>query len=478
MYNSKCLDCHSEIKSGLNSGRGYHSSPEVKGKDCWSCHSEHHGRNFQIIRFDEKKFEHEKTGYKLEGAHTRLECNKCHNASNIKDDKLKKRSKTFLGLSTNCLTCHKDEHNSTLDKNCSNCHTFDSFKGAEKFQHKTARFQLTGKHIDVDCSKCHKKETASGVTFTRYKPLSFANCLSCHQDPHQNKFGDDCQKCHSTSSFQTVKTGAFDHNLTKFPLIGKHRAVDCSDCHKGGISKKLLFGLCTDCHADGHKKQFVTENTITDCRNCHSTDGFSPSNFGIAEHNKKGFTLDGAHLSIPCFACHYKEGEWKFRPLKKECILCHVNIHGNELSNEFLPENNCLKCHNTSDWKTVNFNHDLTKFPLSGKHAAAECRQCHYKKEESVNNGYIFKSVKQDCASCHTDIHFGQFAARGNSGCKDCHSFNGWKPATFNHSETKFPLTGAHEKLNCSECHKTSGSQSNIYIQYKLTDFKCITCHK
>jgi len=44
----------SEIKNNINYGRGYHSSSDVKGKNCWVCHSEHHGRNFRIINFYKK----------------------------------------------------------------------------------------------------------------------------------------------------------------------------------------------------------------------------------------------------------------------------------------------------------------------------------------------------------------------------------------------------------------------------------------
>ncbi|HSG67212.1 MAG TPA: cytochrome c3 family protein, partial [Bacteroidales bacterium] len=50
--NEKCLDCHREIKARIDQNKGYHSSGEVSGKDCFECHNDHHGRNFQIIRFD------------------------------------------------------------------------------------------------------------------------------------------------------------------------------------------------------------------------------------------------------------------------------------------------------------------------------------------------------------------------------------------------------------------------------------------
>jgi len=67
--NAKCLNCHKEMKSLISKNQGFHASKEVKGQDCFKCHSEHHGRKFEMVRFDEKAFDHGLTGYKLEGAH-------------------------------------------------------------------------------------------------------------------------------------------------------------------------------------------------------------------------------------------------------------------------------------------------------------------------------------------------------------------------------------------------------------------------
>jgi hypothetical protein len=56
--NAKCLECHKEIKSLITKKRGYHASSVVKAQDCFACHSEHHGRKFEMVRFDEKAFDH------------------------------------------------------------------------------------------------------------------------------------------------------------------------------------------------------------------------------------------------------------------------------------------------------------------------------------------------------------------------------------------------------------------------------------
>ncbi len=63
--NEKCLTCHSEIQQRLTNQKGYHSSSEVKGKTCFSCHSEHNGKNFQLVRLDITTFDHNLTGLRV-----------------------------------------------------------------------------------------------------------------------------------------------------------------------------------------------------------------------------------------------------------------------------------------------------------------------------------------------------------------------------------------------------------------------------
>jgi len=59
---SKCLECHKEIKNLIDRKKGYHASSEVKGKKCAECHGEHFGRDFKMVRFDDKRFDHKITG--------------------------------------------------------------------------------------------------------------------------------------------------------------------------------------------------------------------------------------------------------------------------------------------------------------------------------------------------------------------------------------------------------------------------------
>lgn len=477
VLNSKCLDCHTEIKFLISNNRGYHSSGEVKSKDCWSCHSEHHGRNFRIINFNKNNFSHSKTGFSLTGSHEKIDCEKCHQSKFISDAKIKKRRNTYLGLNTNCISCHEDFHKGSLGTDCASCHNTEKFNDVKKFDHNKTQFKLTGSHESVECAKCHPSELKNGVKKTKFKGLSFSNCTPCHSDVHKGAFGKDCKSCHITKSFKIINQSAFDHSKTRFPLVGKHNSVKCNDCHKGSINNKPLFSKCTDCHKDYHNGDFVRNNIVTDCKACHNEMGFSPSLFTVEQHNQLKFKLDGAHLAIPCFSCHKKNEEWNFRFTRTDCQSCHQNVHGNELTEKFLPGNNCQSCHNSASWRTISFNHSGTGFELLGKHSKVECRDCHYKIESNNKRKFKFVSLKNECIECHKDIHFGQFEVNGKSDCLKCHSFENWKPEKFNHNKTRFSLEGAHSKLKCSQCHPSESKNGNTFIKYKLDDFKCASCH-
>jgi len=474
--NSKCLDCHTEIKKLINQGRGYHSFNGVKSKNCYECHSEHHGRNFMIINFTPNTFDHKKTGYELTGYHTKVKCNDCHQLKYIKTYISKKKKGTYLGLSTECRSCHEDVHQSTLGTDCSSCHSTEKFKSAEKFNHNNSRFKLTGSHQKVDCAKCHPVEKKNNKKFQKFKSIAFTTCQACHNDAHKGKLGRNCQSCHNTSSFHNIAQGTFDHSKTDFPLIGKHRNIKCTDCHKTNLSVKVKHEKCVYCHKDYHKGEFTVSVLNRDCSECHSENGFKPSQYTIEKHNLLKFKLGGAHLAVPCQNCHYKVGTWHFRNIGNDCFECHKNVHGKELTQKYLPDNNCTFCHVTENWKTINFNHSTTDFVLEGKHQRVNCVKCH---TVVTDDGKIFKFVssKSNCESCHKDIHFGQFNSQGDSDCVRCHSFDNWKPQKFDHEKTKFSLLGAHSKLSCGQCHKSVVVQENTFIKYKLEDFKCASCH-
>ncbi|MFH0894402.1 MAG: cytochrome C, partial [Bacteroidota bacterium] len=338
----KCLACHTEIKDRINIQKGYHSSSDVREKDCFVCHNDHHGKNFQLIRMDFEKFDHKLTGYTLSVPHAKKECKDCHDTKHIEDQKIKAKKFTYLGLNQECLTCHVDYHQKTLSPVCLNCHNSDSFKPASKFNHSDTKFILAGKHINVDCIKCHKIETVDGKKFQQFSLDRSFTCSSCHKDPHQNRFGQDCIQCHTVESFQIIKGGKeFDHNKTDYKLEDKHLTVNCKACHKTKFTDPLKFANCKDCHSDYHKNQFAKNGISPDCSQCHNVKGFTLFSYTIDQHNMSNFQLQGAHQAVPCFECHKKQKEWSFEKIGVNCIDCHTDIHMAVIDKKYYPEENC-----------------------------------------------------------------------------------------------------------------------------------------
>lgn len=477
--NEKCLDCHIDLKSRIEQQKGYHSSSQITGKECSSCHNEHHGRNFRIINFDPQGFDHSLTGYELLGAHRKKECKNCHKPEFIGDPKIRSKDFTFLGLETECLSCHDDYHQKTLSGRCLDCHGMDAFKPAGKFDHSKARFPLLGKHREVDCLECHEIRMTEGVKFQEFAGIGFANCTNCHKDVHQNKFGQNCRDCHTEESFHVIKgMTAFDHNRTDFPLQDKHREVSCKSCHKTKLTDPLKHGRCSDCHSDYHRGQFAREGITPDCSSCHDTRGFSLFDFTLERHNSGRFPLTGAHVATPCFVCHMKEEKWSFREIGIRCADCHRDIHEGFISEKYYLEKDCKKCHHTGQWSEVTFEHALTGFLLKGGHTKPDCRDCHFHESEEGRIIQEFKGQSAACASCHADIHFSQFAREGSTSCERCHDVERWKPTRFDHDSSRFILDGKHKDVACKQCHKPVVAAGYTYVQYKFDDIRCEACHR
>ncbi len=482
----KCLACHLEIKERIGQQKGYHSSSEVKGKECFVCHNDHHGKNFQLIRMDNAKFDHKLTGYSLSVPHAKRDCKDCHNTKYISDQKIKAKKYTFLGINQECLTCHADYHQKTLSPACLNCHNPDSFKPATKFNHANTKFQLAGKHINVDCIKCHKVETVGGKKFQQFRLNQSFDCAGCHKDPHKNKFGQNCNQCHNEESFQIIKGAKnFDHNKTDYKLVEKHLTVNCKACHKTKFTDPLKFRLCTDCHIDYHKKQFVKNGISPDCSQCHSLKSFTLSSYTLEQHNQSNYPLKGAHAAIPCIDCHKKQKDWNFKGIGLTCKDCHKDIHKTFIPEKNYPDANCKICHNENRWSDVSFDHSKTAFNLTAAHKKVDCRICHLTIDSSGAiqmdaKGNIlqkFSDLSKDCSGCHADKHFKQFEKNGITVCTECHDCENWKATKFNHNNTAFRLNGKHIKVPCSKCHKPQQEGSDFYVKYKLKDYKCESCH-
>lgn len=477
--NEKCLDCHKEMNQLIHQKRGYHASVEIAGKKCLECHNEHHGRNFALVKFDKGNFDHKLAGYELKGKHKEIECVECHKDQFIAKKVSQKKGFSYLGLETNCTACHTDRHKGSLGTDCTKCHNFEAFKPAKGFDHKSTDFPLIGKHARVECKKCHDIEIAQKDTIQRFKRDLPKSCVACHDDVHKGRFGTNCLDCHNQESFHQVRNlKDFDHSKTNYPLLGQHQTVKCENCHTTKeYTNPVKHASCNDCHSDYHKGQFSVAGKSPDCSQCHTVNGFSPSLFTIEKHNEGKFKLDGSHLATPCIACHKKDDNWSFRNIGLRCVDCHKNIHREEMSEKYYPNQRCENCHTVSAWDEVKFEHNLTPFTLEGKHAGQSCRKCHFNDASDDSFTQQFSSLTKSCTQCHTDVHQGQFVEEGSTQCDRCHTFNNWDPSKFNHNNTRFKLDGGHEGVECFKCHTDETQNGVSYTKYKFEDIKCAVCH-
>ncbi len=460
----KCLSCHED----------YHQ--KTLDNDCKKCHD--------MKTFEKApNFDHDKADYTLKGKHIDVECKECHK-------KTKRNGKDFQKFAdvafNDCVECHDDPHKHQIEGKCLQCHTeksFSTFIGRGKFNHKVTGFVLKGKHKKINCFSCHKRTSNATLVFQDKKPTDEKNCIACHEDQHEGKYGENCAKCHKESSFLSLKKmDFFDHSVTDYPLKGKHIDVDCKQCHKKRYSTPIDFTACTNCHKDYHKGEFKENNVSPDCVECHSLEkGFDYSLYTIEQHQSTSFPLKGAHFATPCNACHISEDDkrWTFRNLGSTCIDCHKDNHKGFISEKYYPKQDCKSCHVNESWSVVNFDHNTTDWTLTGKHINVACSSCHYKKGENyklVNQK--FKGLDTKCIACHENKHEDTFAINGVTDCTRCHITEDWFPKKFDHNTTKFPLEGRHVEIECKECHKVSVVEGKSKIIYKIKRFECIDCHQ
>ncbi len=350
----------------------------------------------------------------------------------------------------------------TFSITCENCHTTDNWttiKNYSAFNHSLTNFTLIGEHKNVQCKTCH---TGNGLT-----SLS-SQCSGCHQDKHHAEFGDACERCHTTEGWRAPIKFVLLHEATRFPLLGAHRQVECKGCHSNQQKNEyvVISVECSQCHR-GDFNEAKSPNHLTlsfplTCERCHDVEKYSwkPARF---DHSK--FPLEGAHAQLACDACH----KGSYEGTSVNCIDCHRNDFNNAISPNHIAGNypaNCALCHTTRGWKPASYNHDLTGFPLTGGHNIQDCFRCH------KNNTY--SGLSADCVTCHKadyDQTKNPNHLTGNfpTTCKTCHTIYGWSPATFDHSKTKFPLTGGHANRQCIECHKNN--------QWSGLATDCYSCH-
>ncbi|HUL42996.1 MAG TPA: hypothetical protein VLY03_01425 [Bacteroidota bacterium] len=419
---------------------------------CEACHS----TDSWLMRPD-ATFDHTSTGFPLDGQHRTVQCRSCH------------ENLHFTAQSPDCASCHTDVHRQELGSNCLQCHTTASWKIADMRQkHQSTRFPLIGRHTIVDCEACHQQASSYRYAGT---PIE---CISCHKADFEGAtspnhvasgFPVDCKQCHKVEAMNWG--GSFDHNLTGFPLTGAHRTIICSDCHHNNVFTHMPTD-CYSCHAatfaSAVNPNHVSGGFSHDCQTCHTTIAWQPATFN---HSATAFPLTGAHVSLACQECHVN-GNYQLH--YTGCYQCHSSNFQSATSPDHVGgafSHDCTTCHSTNVWQPSTFSHSSTAFPLTGAHTSVTCQSCH------VSGNYALHYT--DCYQCH-QADFTQtnnpshVSGNFSHTCTTCHTTTAWQPASFDHSTTAFPLTGAHISVACINCH------TNNNFQLVYTD--CYQCHQ
>ncbi len=491
----KCLECHVLLAERIDAGKGLHARPDHA--DCRSCHSEHNGRDYELIAWpgSREAFDHGLTGHALEGRHATLRCEQCHRPEYIvAASRMRVRGKdltrTRLGLSADCLACHRDIHDGRFGAECLTCHDRNAWRPAPGFNHGRTRFALEGRHRQAGCDACHRREPDAEPV---YAGLPFAACTDCHRDVHDGRLGATCTECHSTSGWRTAAAqGRFDHDRTPYPLRGGHAPLACDECHRPGLPRSPLAHVaCADCHTAAHPGTGGLAS-FTVCERCHTVEGYVPSTFTIERHARTGFPLHGGHLATPCTACHRAaSGGVPLSLPHGGCGDCHVDPHGGTGAvprdgDDPAPEvARCVACHVESGWRGADFDHAATGFVLAGRHETIACRACHRPREEGP--ALPFDGLLAACTACHADVHRDQFARTGSGGAADadgttdcgrCHTPIDWLAERFDHDrDATFSLDGGHRGVACDRCHVERTDAGGVYVSYRPLSADCASCH-
>lgn len=235
----------------------------------------------------------------------------------------------------------------------------------------------------------------------------------------------------------------------------------------------------------------------TRCATCHDEAGWGRGAFA---HQRTGFPLLGLHERAPCKACH---GADYGRPQPRRCDGCHVDPHAGRLGAQ------CAECHDEASWRS-RFDalaHRASDFPLSGRHAALPCAECH----GAAASGRFTRRAA-DCVACHqrdldrtAGTAFDHRQLGFGRDCRQCHGPWRFRPATLPGHDACFPISsGSHLGVRCEHCHSqvptlerqqgcatgtasctschahacaVSDRQHRRVDDYRCGDLQCYQCH-
>jgi hypothetical protein len=250
----------------------------------------------------------------------------------------------------------------------------------------------------------------------------------------------------------------------------------CQDCHieiarqrasASGLHSRLPgTSRCQTCHVEHQGRETVITKLAYTNVNHEKL-----ANFSLARHQKN---YDGS--SMDCETCHSQDS---FLNQTLDCVTCHIE-HDHDAMSAHLEQygTDCIACHDGADIMT-DFDHEHV-YPLEGKHADAECEDCHAPQQ--------YHLTATTCVGCHQDpeIHAGLFGQE----CDRCHTPLAWVPAQL--MQHTFVLDHSNDGVTeCETCHAGTYTEYPCYSCHELADMQaahpdesvtsleenCVECH-
>ncbi len=174
--NRECIDCHFDIHTG-----------EFDKQKCDACHSLN--KTWKAYTFSHEP--EKEGGYRLEGKHVGVVCEKCHERTEIIYTEFRLEKKRLMSKfrplksKGDCTDCHKDEHkerfkgiNEVTEITCDVCHSVENEWKEFGYKHiseiKFKKYQLNFKAGESECEKCH---TCGSEVFCTY--CCIRRCMPC-----------------------------------------------------------------------------------------------------------------------------------------------------------------------------------------------------------------------------------------------------------------------------------------------------------
>jgi hypothetical protein len=187
-----CFSCHQDdYAAATNPNHAAGRFPTT----CQSCHT--------IAGWRPATFNHDQSRFPLTGAHTSVDCARCHAGGR------------YTGTPTDCYSCHQTDYARTSNPNhqaagfpvqCQNCHTTTAWRPAS--------FDHDGRYFPI-YSGTHRGKWSS--------------CGDCHVNPANYK-AFECIRCHEHSNRGEVDR---DHREVRGYV---YASSACYQCHRDGVA--------------------------------------------------------------------------------------------------------------------------------------------------------------------------------------------------------------------------------------------------